>query len=102
MGADRCAGRFERTRLGGAGAASGQREHAVASSGIQAGTLPRRVGRVLPQPLLTAAVCVRELAGGGREGRDRKSTRLNSSHSSISYAVFCLKKKKDKINITKL
>src|SRR5689334_25144399 len=34
--------------------------------------------------------------GGRREGesRDRKSTRLNSSHSSISYAVFCLKKKK--------
>src|SRR5689334_25195085 len=27
-------------------------------------------------------------------GPDRKSTRLNSSHSSISYAVFCLKKKK--------
>src|SRR5689334_23896602 len=27
-------------------------------------------------------------------GQDRKSTRLNSSHSSISYAVFCLKKKK--------
>src|SRR5699024_12681709 len=27
-------------------------------------------------------------------GRDRKSTRLNSSHVSISYAVFCLKKKK--------
>src|SRR5690348_18078175 len=27
-------------------------------------------------------------------GRDRKSTRLNSSHPSISYAVFCLKKKK--------
>src|SRR5689334_24769469 len=27
-------------------------------------------------------------------GKDRKSTRLNSSHSSISYAVFCLKKKK--------
>src|SRR2546430_5424063 len=30
----------------------------------------------------------------GRGGRDRKSTRLNSSHSQISYAVFCLKKKK--------
>src|SRR2546430_9162977 len=30
---------------------------------------------------------------GGR-GQDRKSTRLNSSHSQISYAVFCLKKKK--------
>src|SRR5689334_23580244 len=29
-----------------------------------------------------------------RLGKDRKSTRLNSSHSSISYAVFCLKKKK--------
>src|SRR5438876_5090817 len=28
------------------------------------------------------------------ESRDRKSTRLNSSHPSISYAVFCLKKKK--------
>src|SRR5438309_9259399 len=31
-----------------------------------------------------------------RPARDRKSTRLNSSHSSISYAVFCLKKKKKK------
>src|SRR2546430_9774474 len=28
-----------------------------------------------------------------RDGEDRKSTRLNSSHSQISYAVFCLKKK---------
>src|SRR4051794_41390937 len=34
--------------------------------------------------------------GSGAEGarQDRKSTRLNSSHPSISYAVFCLKKKK--------
>src|SRR5689334_25373642 len=31
-----------------------------------------------------------------RGHQDRKSTRLNSSHSSISYAVFCLKKKKKK------
>src|SRR5689334_1690622 len=31
------------------------------------------------------------------DGKDRKSTRLNSSHSSISYAVFCLKKKINKI-----
>src|SRR2546430_12388512 len=30
---------------------------------------------------------------GGPRGSDRKSTRLNSSHSQISYAVFCLKKK---------
>src|SRR3712207_7832610 len=29
----------------------------------------------------------------GAEDRDRKSTRLNSSHANISYAVFCLKKK---------
>src|SRR5207245_10839198 len=32
---------------------------------------------------------------GLRSARDRKSTRLNSSHGSISYAVFCLKKKKN-------
>src|SRR2546429_956818 len=34
--------------------------------------------------------------------RDRKSTRLNSSHGYISYAVFCLKKKKKKKNIQTL
>src|SRR5688572_32379601 len=33
---------------------------------------------------------------GENRSRDRKSTRLNSSHSQISYAVFCLKKKKKK------
>src|SRR2546422_7982346 len=33
----------------------------------------------------------------GSAGRDRKSTRLNSSHGYISYAVFCLKKKKKNI-----
>src|SRR2546430_12898063 len=42
--------------------------------------------------------CVRHREGRRRtpraETRDRKSTRLNSSHSQISYAVFCLKKKK--------
>src|SRR5580693_10685948 len=32
-----------------------------------------------------------QIAYFGAHGRDRKSTRLNSSHSSISYAVFCLK-----------
>src|SRR5438309_4264186 len=35
-----------------------------------------------------------ELYRDGERPEDRKSTRLNSSHSSISYAVFCLKKKK--------
>src|SRR5687768_18286203 len=33
---------------------------------------------------------------GGQAAQDRKSTRLNSSHGYISYAVFCLKKKKKK------
>src|SRR2546430_11804839 len=37
-----------------------------------------------------------------RDQLDRKSTRLNSSHSQISYAVFCLKKKKKYINHTQL
>src|SRR3712207_6859099 len=36
----------------------------------------------------------REVAQGYVSLRDRKSTRLNSSHANISYAVFCLKKKK--------
>src|SRR2546430_5784437 len=35
---------------------------------------------------------------GPNTGGDRKSTRLNSSHSQISYAVFCLKKKKKQID----
>src|SRR5258708_26921014 len=35
----------------------------------------------------------------GSQGPDRKSTRLNSSHQIISYAVFCLKKKKSKIEL---
>src|SRR5205085_3855979 len=39
---------------------------------------------------------------GVRTVPDRKSTRLNSSHSQISYAVFCLKKKKKKNKNTKL
>src|SRR6266513_5233228 len=37
-----------------------------------------------------------------RPARDRKSTRLNSSHVSISYAVFCLKKKSKKRKVPRL
>src|SRR5256885_13224727 len=37
-----------------------------------------------------------------KAGRDRKSTRLNSSHLVISYAVFCLKKKKKHSPVTEL
>src|SRR6267154_665623 len=41
---------------------------------------------------------LKENAEGRRPRADRKSTRLNSSHPSISYAVFCLKKKKKKLS----
>src|SRR5437899_11647256 len=37
-------------------------------------------------------------SGPGRSRRDRKSTRLNSSHLGISYAVFCLKKKNHELS----
>src|SRR2546430_13249644 len=47
----------------------------------------RGCGREIPSLLLLNRVAL----------LDRKSTRLNSSHSQISYAVFCLKKKKTKI-----
>src|SRR5438309_4697731 len=52
------------------------------------------------QPLDAAADQRRGQPGADddRQREDRKSTRLNSSHSSISYAVFCLKKKKKKKN----
>src|SRR5260221_5140966 len=44
------------------------------------------------------AVAVKIRQHGGSRPRDRKSTRLNSSHTVISYAVFCLKKKKKKMS----
>src|SRR3712207_8776643 len=37
--------------------------------------------------------------GNGNSKIDRKSTRLNSSHANISYAVFCLKKKNNNVNV---
>src|SRR2546427_2642539 len=43
-----------------------------------------------------AACCTTPPRPGPWRSADRKSTRLNSSHSQISYAVFCLKKKKKK------
>src|SRR5690348_17557204 len=51
------------------------------------------VGDLMLTGFLALFFCM--LMGALRPGRpDRKSTRLNSSHPSISYAVFCLKKKK--------
>src|SRR2546427_8528580 len=65
---------------------------------FRSGSAPHRRTRrrpAGPAPARPAPVRAARTAGrdGGRE-RDRKSTRLNSSHSQISYAVFCLKKKK--------
>src|SRR5256885_10980017 len=52
---------------------------------------------ICPNPHAEAVLAAREILRHVRAGgryRDRKSTRLNSSHLVISYAVFCLKKKK--------
>src|SRR5215211_8245025 len=59
----------------------------------------RRPDRLEPDP--DDEHCIAPLRGRRRAGsrrRDRKSTRLNSSHTVISYAVFCLKKKKKNKN----
>src|SRR2546430_4524543 len=45
--------------------------------------------------ITTLVTPLKSLVVGLPLGKDRKSTRLNSSHSQISYAVFCLKKKKN-------
>src|SRR2546430_12041236 len=45
---------------------------------------------------------IHERRAAAAESLDRKSTRLNSSHSQISYAVFCLKKKKKRTITTSL
>src|SRR2546427_3402601 len=65
-------------------------------TGVQTCALP-----ICSQPANSATAIsssetpAKEMASiGFRPKRDRKSTRLNSSHSQISYAVFCLKKKK--------
>src|SRR2546422_8559076 len=54
--------------------------------------LPRFVAT--PDPSATLSPSADFPGPPAREWRDRKSTRLNSSHGYISYAVFCLKKKK--------
>src|SRR2546430_7306067 len=60
---------------------------AAARSSIHANTLvSHRDANALPELHFLGSIDAKQ--------RDRKSTRLNSSHSQISYAVFCLKKKK--------
>src|SRR2546430_3458221 len=66
---------------------------------------PRGPDRARPGAVLRSGAACRALRRAGMAlvllqepaDRDRKSTRLNSSHSQISYAVFCLKKKKNTI-----
>src|SRR3712207_8210744 len=65
--------------------------------GQQLGNLARRAAGRLGQPEghVGGVVAVLGVPGPLDDDRgDRKSTRLNSSHANISYAVFCLKKKK--------
>src|SRR5256885_11780281 len=56
---------------------------------------PRVVRRIALTVQVEAAQKTQRFAD--RQPRDRKSTRLNSSHLVISYAVFCLKKKKNQL-----
>src|SRR5690606_41427303 len=58
--------------------------------------LVHELDRVLDRDDVIGLVVVDVVYHGGERRRDRKSTRLNSSHVKISYAVFCLKKKKKK------
>src|SRR5689334_24059261 len=72
-------------------------------TGVQTCALPIFInGLTTANQILTAGIIITAFALSlyaltfNLKDRDRKSTRLNSSHSSISYAVFCLKKKKKK------
>src|SRR5688572_32510204 len=60
-------------------------------TGVQTCALPISLGGGTGLSTLLAGL--KQLVGRSAESLDRKSTRLNSSHSQISYAVFCLKKK---------
>src|SRR5256886_12134900 len=64
---------------------------ASAELGATVRTARRALGPVLARGMVPV---VPGFLGAAPDGQDRKSTRLNSSHSQISYAVFCLKKKK--------
>src|SRR3712207_7914938 len=73
--------------------------HQLGAEGIEARDLEgltgpsptHRHGPAQRRPALTQVAHLLAVLG---EAQDRKSTRLNSSHANISYAVFCLKKKK--------
>src|SRR5437773_7365927 len=75
----------------------GQHHHAVRRARGDGGDWPirERVGSALPVSEPFSSLFEHPLSHDVA-GQDRKSTRLNSSHITISYAVFCLKKKKKK------
>src|SRR3712207_7904326 len=71
----------------------------VASDGLEDGPQRLCADRLLHAAVRSQLITLGQLPGIIRRSehhhrRDRKSTRLNSSHANISYAVFCLKKKK--------
>src|SRR3712207_7439552 len=74
----------------------------VARVGVQgeAAVAPEVQGFHRPVHAPEGQVAVVELHLRPAHAGDRKSTRLNSSHANISYAVFCLKKKKKTVSIT--
>src|SRR5438034_5320507 len=85
-----------------AAAAAAGKGYALIGAGLAAGLA-----------VLGAGVGIGRIGGQAVEGmarqpensariQDRKSTRLNSSHTVISYAVFCLKKKKEKMNVKRM
>src|SRR5580698_11365959 len=68
----------------------------TATTEIYTLSLPRRSSDLAPRRAADPGERGARRGCGGALCADRKSTRLNSSHMSISYAVFCLKKKKKK------
>src|SRR3989442_2504964 len=62
-------------------------------AGLKGGGSGRSAGHGKDREQLLNPAAAASLAGGPSARGDRKSTRLNSSHVRISYAVFCLKKK---------
>src|SRR3712207_8569455 len=80
---------FRSARCGEGGVRVGDRGGVVA----QQPRRPQRRGHVVTAGLQFGGQAAVEDDGSGHERLDRKSTRLNSSHANISYAVFCLKKK---------
>src|SRR3712207_7734271 len=70
---------------------------AVACNAAPAARRKTRSGRGSPTRRTSDVLLPVVVHGQGVVGQDRKSTRLNSSHANISYAVFCLKKKKQSV-----